>query len=213
MRRKLFFATAFIAVATIAGAGIVFAAGAASWPTRGGAGGASVQSGGGSGSGCGTAWQTIDFPDAVFFPDTVPQDFDFDELTPASSVTFVKTCQGGAVATFSSETAAEQPAPPSPPGAQDIDNSDIAVVVRATCLQPFPGAGPCQTGDVVYGSPGGEDDPVFFDLAPDIHEAHSMQWALSSLKPGTWRVEVIPGTLDAEPNSWLEFRTLFVETL
>ena len=52
------------------------------------------------------------------------------------------------------------------------------MIVRATCIHSLPKiASPCHIGDKVYASPGGSDDPVFFDLAPDIYEVHSMTFA------------------------------------
>jgi hypothetical protein len=213
MRRKLFLATALVAVAATAGAGIVFAAGAA-WP-GGGRGGPSVKAvGGGSGSGCGTAFETREDP---FLPDSFSEAPTPDDLTPASSVSMLKKCAGGAVATFSSETVAEQPEPPSlpaGPGTQDVDNDDIQVMVRATCthhIVNMPSS--CHVGQTVWAAPGGFGDPVYFDLAPDIYETQSMQWAFSHLAAGGWRFDVLPVTNADDPNSALEFRTLFVETL
>jgi hypothetical protein len=210
MRRKLFLVTAFAAVALTAGAGIVFAAGAVSLYDRGGPSVKAV--GGGTGSGCGTAFETREDP---FFPgDITATGGDFDALTPASSVTGLKRCGGAAIATFSSETVADIVVPEGGPGTQDVDNDDIAIVVRATCLHPLGGnPNPCHAGDLVYGAPGAEDDPVLFDLAPDIYEVHSMQWAFSNLKPGTWRIDVLAGGVSAAPNVHLEWRTLFFETL
>jgi hypothetical protein len=210
MKRKLFLATAFAAVAATAGAGIVFAAGAADWPSsRGGATAKAI--GGGTGSGCGRIWETREDP----FPPNFIGDPEVNQ-TPASSVTFVKKCNGSTMVTFSSETAAPQIIIESQPGTQDVDNDDIAIYVRATCVAGLPHVpGHCTTGEVQYALPGGggPGDVTFFDLAPDIHEVHSMQWAFGNLGAGHWRIDVVPVGLVDDPNSWLEFRTLFVESL
>jgi hypothetical protein len=211
MKRKLFLATALIAVAATAGAGIVFAAGAA-WP-GGGRGGATAKAvGGGTGSGCGTAFETREDP---FYADSFAETPGGpDDLTPASSVSMLKRCAGGAIATFSSETAAEQIIIESQPGTQDIDNNDIQVMVRATCTHHFANnPHSCTVGQTVWAAPGGFGGPVYFDLAPDIYEVHSMQWAFTHLAQGGWRFDVLPVTEADDPNSWLEFRTLLVETL
>lgn len=207
MRKKLFLSTVLVALGATAAAGIVFAGSTASWPGRG-ASAQDATTGGGSGTGCGTAYQT---EDDRFFADTFAGDSDV--LTAASSVTFAKKCQGGAIATFSSETAAAEEVPAGPV-AQDFPADDIVMFMRATCTHPYPGvANPCHTGDVVYAAPGGYNDPVYFDLAPGIAEVQSMQFAFQSLKPGYWRIDAVPATLSADPSSWLEYRTLYFETL
>jgi hypothetical protein len=209
MRKKLFLATAAVAVAATAGAGIVFAAGAV-----GSRGGPSVTAvGGGTGSGCGTIFQTR----TDKFAPTFYQEDEADQ-EPASSLSFVKKCNGGLMATFSSEVAADFEEPTGGPSTEDVNNDDIWLYVRATCVGGLPGVvGHCATGSVQYANPGGSptfpSGTVFFDDAPDIYETHSMQFAFNNLGAGHWRVDVVPIGPAIDSNSFLEYRTLFLETL
>jgi hypothetical protein len=212
MRKKFLFATALVAVAATAGAGIVFAAGSAfsAFSDRGGP--TIKATGGGTGAGCGTAFQTNN---NLFTPDGILEaGADTDNLTPAASVTFVKRCHGGAMATFSSETAGFAEEPAGGPGAQDADNDDISIAVRALCIHELFGVPTtCHTGEIFYATPGGHNDAVFFDWTPDIVEVHSMQWAWTSLAPGMWRIDVLPYSNSDDANSFLFYRTLLFETL
>lgn len=204
MTKKLFAVTAVVAAAAIAGAGVVFAAGAVTG--RGGPEAQDHASGGGSGKGCGTAWATrtneTDLP-------TAPSG-DYDAVTPQVAAEFVKKCHGGAVATFSTEINVEEE--------QEVSaqsHNDAFVTIRARCTHPYPGAStPCHVGDLVYPEPNtsGDDDPVFYDLDVDEDPSvRSFQWAWSDLKPGTWVVEV--QAADQGGDVEFEYRTLFVQTL
>jgi hypothetical protein len=212
LKRRLLIVAALVTAGIAVTAGIVFAAGGGAWPTRGGPSVKSTTTGTG-GAGCGKAYQTVE--GEPFYPDNIVDlNGDWDALTPAASVTLVKKCHGNAILTFSSETAADQPEPPGGPTPQDVDNTDVVIIVRATCTHSLAGIpNPCHVGDRVYGSPGGNGDPVLFDLAPDLYEVHSMQWAFSALKPGTWTFDVLPANNTDTPNGYLDYRTLFVETL
>lgn len=191
--RKLLAVTGLIAFGAAVSTGVVFGAGAVllghQWW------------GGGSGSGCGTAFHTTqtDFD--------VDDDGDFDSLTPASYVDFTKKCHGAAVATWSSEVVQGI--------SEDIaaqSHDDLEVVLRATCTHPLPLIpSSCQFGEVAYGEPGGEDDPVQLDEDIDSDKvAVSFQWVFPSLKPGSWRIDVLAGEGE---DLVLGYRTLFVETL
>jgi hypothetical protein len=212
MRKKFLLSTALVVVAAAAGAGIVFAAGAVS--DRGGPSAKAV--GGGTGGGCGTAFVT---ETSQFEPDSLAEvGGDNDDLTPAASVTGVKQCASAVIATFSSETWAEEAVPEGGPSVQDDpSNDDIQIMVRATCTQHLFGKpSSCHVGQTAWAEPGGEDDPIFWDLAPgggDAYEVHSFQWAFPHLAAGGWRFDVLPRSNADDSNARLEYRTLFVETL
>ncbi|HEU0305252.1 MAG TPA: hypothetical protein VFR32_11800 [Gaiellaceae bacterium] len=193
--RRFLLATGLIALGAVVSTSIVFAAGAVvpfghQW------------FGGGSGSGCGTAFHTMqsDF-------DVQEENGDFDTLTPASYVDFTKKCHGAAVATWSSEVWQEFTE------VTTASHDDLEVVLRATCTHPLPFvSNPCHTGDRVYGEPGAEDDPVVIRESVDSGNAqvYSMQWAFIDLKPGSWRIEVLAGEGE---DLVLGYRTLHFETL
>jgi hypothetical protein len=220
MRKKFFLATALVAVAATAGAGIVFAAGAVS--THEGGPEAASQSGSSGGAGCGSAWQTRTGQFNVYATATDPDDWEDDADTASEIGQFAKKCHGGAIVTFSTETAQEDLA--NEVGALDHWD-DINVAVRAYCNHPGFSTTPCHEGDIIWALPGGAgtvggglSEGVFFDHDPQPvgdMGVRSFQWVFPNLRPGYWNIQVRVASEDNDPDgkSHLGWRTLFFETL